>query len=59
MTLEVSNVARTRIVLALEVVESALLAIYNDGLPASEQDLSELFAMRDAFTLALTYIDIG
>ena len=59
MILGVSNVARTRIVLALEVVESALLAIYNDGLPASEQDRWELFGMRDAFNLALTNIDIG
>jgi hypothetical protein len=58
MTLGVSNVARTRIVLALQVVESALLAIYDDGLPASEQDRWGLFAMRDAFTLVLTYIDI-
>jgi hypothetical protein len=59
MTLEVSNVGRTRIVLALEVVEAALLAIYDDGVPANEQDRWELFAMRDAFNLALTYIDIG
>jgi hypothetical protein len=58
MILEVSDAGRTRIVLALEVVESALLAIYNDGLPASQQDRWELFGMRDAFNLALTYIDI-
>jgi hypothetical protein len=38
MTLEVSIVARTRIVLALEVAEAALQAIYDDGLPATEQD---------------------
>ena len=59
MTLGVFNVSRTRIVLAVEVVESALLAIYNDGLTANEQDRWELFAMRDAFNLALTHIDIG
>jgi hypothetical protein len=59
MTLGVSNAGRARVVLAIEVTEAALLAIYNDGLPASEQDRWELFAMRDAFCLALKYIDIG
>jgi hypothetical protein len=37
----------------------ALVAIYDDGIPASEQNRWELFGVRDAVKLALAYVDIG
>jgi len=51
--------AWTRIELALEIVDETLVAIYDRGLPPSENDRWHLFGMRDALQLALTYIDIA
>jgi hypothetical protein len=47
-----------RVLLALEAIDEALVAIYDRGLPASESERWHLFGMRDGLQLALTYHDI-
>jgi hypothetical protein len=47
-----------RVILALEAIDEALVAIYDRGLPASESERWHLFGMRDGLQIALSYLDI-
>jgi hypothetical protein len=49
---------RSRVLRALEVVDEALVAVYDRALPASENERWHLIGMRDGLQIALSYLDI-